>query len=35
MSIRIIEIFVRMRQILILHKDVANLIEHVENKIYK
>ena len=32
-SIRIIEIFVRLRQILLLHKDVANLIEQVENKI--
>ena len=35
MSIRIIEIFVRMRQIHILHKDVVNLIEQVENKILK
>ncbi len=34
-SIRIIEIFVRLRQILLLHKDVANLIEQVENKLFK
>ncbi|SDM26665.1 hypothetical protein SAMN05421813_108156 [Daejeonella rubra] len=35
MSIRIIEIFVKMREILLLHKDIANLIEQVENNFYK
>jgi hypothetical protein len=35
MSIQIIEIFVRMRQILVFHKEVANLIEQVENKLVK
>lgn len=35
MSIRIIEIFVRLREILNLYKDVAILIEQIENKLGK
>jgi len=35
MSIRIIEIFVRLREMLNLYKDVAILIEQIENKLGK
>jgi hypothetical protein len=35
MSIRIIEIFVRLREMLSLYKDVAILIEQIENKLGK
>jgi len=35
MSIRIIEIFVKLREILLLHKDVSLLVEQVENRLIK
>lgn len=35
MSIRIIEIFVKLRETLLLHKDVAMLVEQVENRLLK
>ena len=35
MSIRIIEIFVKLRETLLLHKDVSMLVEQVENKLLK
>lgn len=35
MSIRIIEIFVNLRETLLLHKDVSLLVEHVETKLVK
>jgi hypothetical protein len=35
MSIRIIEIFVKLRELIILHKDVSILVEQVEKKLLK
>jgi hypothetical protein len=35
MSIRIIEIFVKLREMLLLHKDVSLLVEQVERKLLK
>ncbi|WP_234461980.1 hypothetical protein [Pedobacter segetis] len=35
MSIRIIEIFVKLRELLLLHKDVSLLVEQVERKLLK
>ena len=35
MSIRIIEIFVKLREMLLLHKDVSLLVEHVERRLIK
>ena len=35
MSIRIIEVFVKLREILLLHKDVQLLVEQVEKKLIK
>ncbi len=35
MSIRIIEIFVKLREILLLHKDVALLVEQIEKRLIK
>ena len=35
MSIRIIEIFLKLREMLLLHKDVSLLVEQVERKLLK
>jgi hypothetical protein len=35
MSIRIIELFVKLREVLFLHKDVALLVEQLENRLVK
>ena len=35
MSIRIIEIFVKLRELLLLHKDVSLLVEQIEKKLIK
>jgi hypothetical protein len=35
MSIRIIELFVKLREVLFLHKDVALLVEQIENRLVK
>ena len=35
MSIRIIEIFFKIRELIILHKDVSILVEQVEKKLLK
>ncbi|RZM23979.1 MAG: ORF6N domain-containing protein [Pedobacter sp.] len=35
MSIRIIEVFVNLREAILLHKDVSLLVEHVERKMIK
>ncbi|SMC75267.1 ORF6N domain-containing protein [Pedobacter nyackensis] len=35
MSIRIIEIFVKLREVVLLHKDVSLLVEHVERRLIK
>lgn len=35
MSIRIIEVFVKLREIILLHKDVSLLVEQVEKKLIK
>jgi len=35
MSIRIIEIFVKLRETLLLHKDISMLVEQVQNKLLK
>lgn len=35
MSIRIIEVFVKLREVLLLHKDVSLLVEQVEKRLFK
>ena len=35
MNIRIIEIFIKLREMLLSHKDVSILVEHVEKKLIK